>query len=82
MKQSIQEMFNRREIERKLKKRRGKCKKCGKCCENCFFLNKKTKLCRIYGFRPGFICYKYFPLDERDQRIWKVKSVCGYKFRK
>jgi hypothetical protein len=65
----------------KLKKRKGKCKKCGECCRGCFFLDNKTKLCKIYKNRPRFICHKDFPLDKEEQRIWQVEKVCGYKFK-
>jgi hypothetical protein len=65
-----------------LKKRLGKCKMCGKCCEGCWHLNKKTNLCKIYKKRPSILCYKNFPLDERDQKVWEVKKFCGYKFKK
>ena len=67
-------------IKNQLKKRKGRCRKCGKCCKGCTSLDKKTKLCKIYKRRP-WICYKEFPLDKTDQKIWKVEKVCGYKFK-
>jgi len=70
--------FDKNYIKNKLKKRRGKCKKCGQCCRGCFFLDKKTNLCRTYKRRP-FFCYKDFPIDKRDQEAWCVKN-CGYSF--
>jgi len=64
--------------KKKLAKRKGECKKCGKCCENCKFLNKKTNLCKIYDNRP-WNCHKDFPLTKLDQKIWGIKN-CGYYF--
>lgn len=63
----------------KLKKRNGKCKKCGKCCGDCFYLNEKTNLCKIYKKRPAFLCHKDFPLDNVDLWLWDIKD-CGYSF--
>ncbi len=74
--------FDKSFIGQKLKKRSGKCQKCGKCCKNCKHLNKKTKLCKIYGKRSRFTCYLDFPLDKEDQRLWKVEKTCGYRFKK
>ena len=76
----IIQKFNKNYLKQKLKKRKGKCLKCGKCCEGCMFLNKKTHLCKIYSHRPRLMCYKEFPLDKFDQKIWHVEKVCGYKF--
>ena len=67
--------FDQSFIGKKLKKRSGKC------CKNCKHLNKKTKLCKIYGKRSRFTCYLDFPLDKEDQRLWKVDKICGYTFR-
>jgi hypothetical protein len=67
-------------IKKKLQKRIGKCNQCGKCCTGCRHLDKKTKLCKIYNKR-NFMCYKEFPLDDLDKKIWNVKN-CGYKFKK
>ena len=66
-------------IKNKLKKRKGKCNKCGECCKMCFYLDKKTKLCKVYYKRP-ILCYREFPLDKTDQEIWGVESCCGYRF--
>lgn len=65
-------------VNKKINKRTGQCKKCGKCCEDCEFLDKKTKLCKTYENRPWF-CYKEFPLDKLDLKIWNIKN-CGYRF--
>jgi hypothetical protein len=64
-------------IANKLKKRRGACKKCGDCCRHCRLLGKDN-LCTVYEKRP-FLCYREFPLDRLDQKIWEVKD-CGYTF--
>jgi len=74
-------LFNRAYFENKLAKRKGKCKKCGKCCEGCMYLDKKTKLCKIYNKRPCFVCHKDFPLDKVDLWLWNIKD-CGYRFEK
>ena len=72
--------FDKNYTKKKLRKRKGKCLKCGKCCEGCFYLNKKTHLCKIYKTRPRWMCYKEFPLDKLDQKLWHVEKCCGYKF--
>jgi hypothetical protein len=77
---SFMQLINKDYIKNKLKKRKGKCKKCGKCCKGCRFLNKKNNLCKVYKKRP-VLCYKEFPIDKLDQRIWKVKN-CSYSFSK
>ena len=66
-------------VKKQIAKRKGKCKKCGKCCEGCEHLDKKTKLCKTYKNRPWY-CYKEFPLDKTDQKVFGVKKTCGYKF--
>jgi len=66
--------------KKKLKKRKGKCKKCGQCCRGCKFLDYNTGRCKTYKKRP-VLCYKEFPLDRIDQKIWNVKN-CGYRFTK
>lgn len=74
------QLADRNYIKNKLAKRRGKCKKCGECCKGCIFLNKRTNLCKIYTNRPRLFCYKEFPLDKLDQKIWGVEGKCGYSF--
>lgn len=66
-------------IKNRLKKRKGSCRKCGECCKRCIHLDKSTKLCKVYNSRP-ILCYKEFPLDKLDQKIWNVKN-CGYNFK-
>ncbi|MEM4230321.1 MAG: YkgJ family cysteine cluster protein [Candidatus Pacearchaeota archaeon] len=75
----IIQLIDKNYIKDKLKKRKGKCKKCGQCCKGCKYLNKRTRLCKTYSDRP-WTCYKEFPLDKIDQWIWDVKN-CGYKFK-
>jgi hypothetical protein len=75
----IMQLINKNYTKNKLSKRKGKCLKCGKCCGDCKFLDKKTKLCTIHKNRP-WNCYKDFPLDNLDQKIWNVNKNCGYKF--
>jgi len=74
--------FNKNYLKNKLKKRRGKCKKCGKCCEGCTYLDKETKLCHHYRDRPALSCHKDFPLDKADQKLFGVEKTCGYRFKK
>lgn len=73
--------FNKNYINNKLQSRTGKCQKCGKCCRDCTYLNRKTNLCTLYKNRPNFGCYKEFPLDDFDKKLWNVEQVCGYKFK-
>jgi hypothetical protein len=73
-------LANKNYTKNKLKKRIGKCNKCAECCKGCRHLDKNTKLCKIYKTR-NFMCYKEFPLDDLDKKIWNVKD-CGYKFKK
>jgi len=75
----ISQLSDKNYTNDKLKKRKGKCNKCGECCKMCIYLNKKTKLCKVYNKRP-FLCYKEFPLDKNDQKIWGVEHCCGYRF--
>ncbi|MFA5992576.1 MAG: YkgJ family cysteine cluster protein [Candidatus Pacearchaeota archaeon] len=78
LKRDFKKLTNKNYIQDKINKRKGECKKCGQCCENCKFLDKTTNLCKVYETRP-FYCHQEFPLDKTDQKIWKIKS-CGYSF--
>lgn len=78
LRRKINGLVDKHYTEKKLKKRRGKCKKCGRCCAGCIYLDKKTNLCKTYNNRP-FLCYKNFPLDKIDQKIWGIED-CGYSF--
>jgi len=73
--------LNKNYLKNRLAKRIGKCKRCGKCCEGCSFLDKQTRLCTIYENRPGSFCYRDLPLSRRDQKVWGVEKVCGYSFK-
>jgi len=77
----VLQRLDRDYAKKKLKERKGYCKKCGRCCRGCKHLDVKTNLCKIYAKRP-WICYKEFPLDKLDQQIWGVEKVCGYTFKK
>ncbi|OGJ12413.1 hypothetical protein A3K82_02615 [Candidatus Pacearchaeota archaeon RBG_19FT_COMBO_34_9] len=78
LRRRIMQLINNNYIKNKLAKRRGKCRKCGKCCRHCKFLNRETKLCKVYKKSP-WNCHKDFPLDKLDQKIWNIKD-CGYSF--
>ena len=62
-------------------KRKGKCKRCGKCCQkaNCKFLefdDRGKACCPIHKYRP-LQCRKY----PRSKKELFTHPVCGYKFR-
>jgi len=78
VRRKFMQLMNRNYVKNKLEKRKGECKKCSECCKGCRYLDKQTRLCRIYNNRP-WLCYKDFPLDKSDKKIWKVKD-CGYCF--
>ncbi|RMF97836.1 MAG: hypothetical protein D6734_01210 [Candidatus Schekmanbacteria bacterium] len=74
--------FKKRYVEEQLKRRRGKCLQCGKCCEmsfKCPLLDKSGNQlsCRIYKKGRPLSC-RLFPIDERD--IEDVGGRCGYYF--
>ena len=58
-----------------LKKRKGKCKECGKCCKGCEYLTPNN-LCAIYDHRPWW-CRTSFPVCKEDILL-KEMSNCGY----
>lgn len=78
LRREFMQFIDKNYLNKKLSKRKGQCKKCGQCCMNCKFLDKKTNLCKTYENRPWF-CHKDFPLDKLDQKVWKIKN-CGYNF--
>ncbi len=80
LRRSFMQIVDKGYIRKKIAKRRGKCMKCGECCSGCKFLDEKTNLCKVYGDRPGISCYRGFPLDRLDQKIFGVEKTCGYKF--
>lgn len=69
-------------VKKRMSKRKGKCKKCGKCCGRCKFLDKRTGLCVVYKKRSKIFCYQNFPLSEFDKKVWDVEKTCGYRFEK
>ncbi len=69
-------------VSSQLRKRRGKCLRCGRCCRlvfKCPFL-KTTKdgktRCTIYTHRS--VQCKMFPIDKKDLK--EVNFLCGYWF--
>jgi hypothetical protein len=75
--------FNREVILESLRKRKGKCKQCGKGCYifgiRCPFLTKENK-CRIHNskFRPFLLC-QITPLNiTKEDREVNKKFNCGY----
>ena len=77
LRRNFMELISKDYIKNKIKKRKGKCKKCGECCRGCNHL-EKTNLCRTYKKRP-FYCHKNFPIDQLDQKVFRIKN-CGYSF--
>jgi len=77
LRREFMKLLDKDYIKKKLQKRKGRCKKCGECCKGCKFLGKDN-LCKIYDNRP-WTCYKDFPLDSLDKKIWQVNR-CGYRF--
>jgi len=82
IRREILQKFNSHYLEDKLKKRRGKCKQCGRCCKGCPELNNKTHKCMVYKNRNPMMCHKDFPLDKFDQKLFGVDKTCGYWFEK
>ncbi|MFO8006712.1 MAG: hypothetical protein R6V05_03155, partial [Candidatus Brocadiia bacterium] len=71
--------FRRGYVSEQLKRRRGSCNGCGRCCElvfRCRFLTGDRR-CRIYGRGRPAAC-RFFPVDERD--LTDVGGQCGYWF--
>jgi len=81
LKRNIIPIFDKDYVQKKLSKRRGECRRCGQCCRGCPFLDVQTMLCKTYDHRPVGVCFKEFPLEEKDQRAWGVKG-CGFFFDK
>lgn len=79
LRREINKLINKNYVKNKLKKRESYCKKCGQCCKGCKHLDKKTNLCKTYNHRP-FYCHQDFPIDNLDQKVFKVKN-CGYNFK-
>lgn len=64
-------------IAESMRTRKGKCKMCGCCCHNCFYLDMDTGLCKVHANRPRW-CHIDFPIDRFDQVAHGVKDTCGY----
>ena len=79
--QQLRISLDKNYVNKKIEKRIGKCKKCGRCCKGCWYLDKKTKLCKVYPNRPTFVCYREFPLTQFDQKVWALEKKCNYKFK-
>lgn len=73
-------------VERSIEKRRGSCRRCGKCCVylfiRCRFLKYDEKgraICPVYPLRPKQC--RAFPINQRDiDEISKWGVDCGYYF--
>ncbi len=74
--------FKKQYLREQLLARRGKCNKCGMCCNllyTCPML-KKDGRCLIYGKCRPKVC-KVFPIDQRDiDEIRMCGGICGYYF--
>lgn len=71
--------FRLQYVQEQLKKRRGHCLQCGKCCRfavKCPHLTEDNK-CDIYNLKRPKQCV-YFPIDEKD--LADVNFECGYYF--
>jgi Fe-S-cluster containining protein len=72
--------FAKRYFQRQIARRRGACSKAGHCCQAtmpwCVYFKENT--CIVYKQQPLFC--RIFPVDERDQELSDVKTVCGYYF--
>ncbi len=74
--------FHKGYVEAQLKKRRGDCLQCGKCCRflyRCPFLigSDENMRCLIYNFCRPSQCIA-FPIDVKD--LEEVNFKCGYYF--
>lgn len=74
--------FDTKVVLRSLQSRKGKCKRCGKCCtgiifKKCIFLNKDN-VCRIERFKPLLLC-KIPPLNiTKGERKKHEEVSCGF----
>ncbi|HNY11008.1 MAG TPA: YkgJ family cysteine cluster protein [Candidatus Wallbacteria bacterium] len=74
--------FSREQVKESLKKRKGECLGCGKCCQAvvpCPMLYKSGPklLCKIHQHKP-YVCHLY-PVSGADF-FPHLKHVCGYWF--
>ena len=75
-------LLKKEEVNEGLKRRRGECLGCGKCCQSSFpcpFLFEKDGmlLCKIHENKPD-VC-KTYPFNESDV-FPHTKDTCGYFF--
>lgn len=79
-------IFKKEYIKKNLGRRKGECKKCGKCCEVMDILSLKCKYfkeekCTIfkdeYGKNVECDIHQY-PFDEKDKTITKKHTNCGF----
>jgi len=79
VRRAVLNIFKKSYVEKQLRRRKGECKQCGKCCTlafKCPFLTKSGK-CFIYNICRPRQC-KTFPLDKRD--LEEIDGECGYYF--
>lgn len=60
-----------------LEKRKGECKKCGRCESRCIYYDRDKHLCEVYNNRPDW-CYKDFPIDKIELKSLGLYEKCGY----
>lgn len=82
-------LFKKRYIAEALKKRKGSCKNCGRCCRVLFFGFFKCPLfdadhnkCKVYGEGMPKSCKRY-PFDRGDRyggKIPELEEHCGYSW--
>lgn len=76
-------VFNKREVYASLRKRKGNCLRCGRCCHASFkcqhlaYDENGLSLCKVYDKKP-LMCSLY-PYNESDF-FDHIKSTCGYKY--
>jgi hypothetical protein len=72
-------LFRRGYVRRQETRRRGGCRRCGRCCQlvvRCPFLAEGSR-CVIYRLTRPTSCV-HFPIDARD--LADVDSACGFYF--
>ncbi len=76
-------VFNKREVFTSIKKRKGDCLRCGRCChaslkcQHLFYDENGLSLCKVYDKR-SLMCALY-PYNENDY-FFHLKDSCGYKY--
>jgi hypothetical protein len=71
--------FKKRKFYENLKKRKGKCKKCGACCNltRSFCLFLENNKCNLYKSKIPFMC-KIYPIDQKEIDSYGLTDICGY----